>query len=121
MTVLITARKGLGQISERKKHVSGLRGKGSLTNAKIDTLQNYFSIALRQNVAEIDILNGTNSCEDKGDLPLNVRVFLCRTISVNEKIYHNLCRSVHKAEIKVLTECYGIVYRRPIMWILTLV
>ena len=40
--------------SSKKKDVKGVDGKGCLTNAKIDTLQNYFDIALCQNVGDID-------------------------------------------------------------------
>ena len=39
---------------EKKKDVKGLGGKDRLTDTKIDTLQNYFDIALHQNVGDID-------------------------------------------------------------------
>ena len=32
-----------------KKNIKGLSGKGKLTNAMIDRLQNYYGIAIRQN------------------------------------------------------------------------
>ena len=35
------------RLLEKKKNVKKLGGKGRLTNAKINTFQNYFSIALR--------------------------------------------------------------------------
>ena len=40
--------------SKEKKDVQGLRGKGHLTDAKINTLQNYFSMPLHQNDGDID-------------------------------------------------------------------
>ena len=46
--------KGLDTSSKERKGVKGVGGKGRLTDAKIDTLQNYFDIAFRQNVADID-------------------------------------------------------------------
>ena len=46
--------KGWHTNSKEKKDVKGLGGKGRLTNAKIDTLQNYFGNALRQNIGDID-------------------------------------------------------------------
>ena len=39
---------------KKKKNAKGLGGKDVLTDAKIDSLQNYFGIALRQNVGDID-------------------------------------------------------------------
>ena len=52
--VVVTARKGLGNVFKREKDVKRLGGKGRLTDAKIDTLQNHFCIAWRQNVGHID-------------------------------------------------------------------
>ena len=47
--------KRVGTRLRKKKNVTkGLGGKGRLTDAKIDTLQNYFGIALRQNVGNLD-------------------------------------------------------------------
>ena len=40
---------------KEKNDVKELSGKGRLTDAKIDTLQNYFGIALRQNAGGIDV------------------------------------------------------------------
>ena len=55
MNVLVTTRKGLEYVFERKKrHKIELGGKGHLTDAKTDTLQNYFGIAFRQNVGDND-------------------------------------------------------------------
>ena len=55
MNVLFTTRKGLGHVFEKnKKDAKELDGKDVLTDAKIDSLQNYFCIALRQNVGDID-------------------------------------------------------------------
>ena len=54
MNTLVTTRKRLGHVFERKKDVKGLGGKGCLTNAEIDTLQNYFGIVLRENVGGIN-------------------------------------------------------------------
>ena len=51
--------KGWNTSSKEKKDVKGLGGKGCLTDAKIETLQNYFGIALRQNVADIDKMIST--------------------------------------------------------------
>ena len=45
--------KGWDTSSKENKDVKGLGGKGRLTDAKTDTLQNYFGIALRQNVWDI--------------------------------------------------------------------
>ena len=36
-----------------KKNVKGLSGKGKLTNAMIDRLQNYYWIAIRQNINDL--------------------------------------------------------------------
>ena len=41
-------------LRKKKQDVKGLGGKGCLTDAKIDTLQNYFGIALRQNIGDIE-------------------------------------------------------------------
>ena len=54
MNILVTTKKGLGHIFERKKDIKKLGGKGRLTDTKTDTLQNYLSIAFRQNVGGID-------------------------------------------------------------------
>ena len=48
MDVLVATKKGLGHVFERKKDVKRFGGKDHLTDAKIDTLQNYFDIAMRQ-------------------------------------------------------------------------
>jgi len=42
------------RLRKLKKTKKGLGGKGRLTDAKIDTLQNYFGIALRKNVGNLD-------------------------------------------------------------------
>ena len=59
MNVLVIIKKGLEHVFERKKDVKGPGGKDCLTDAKIDTLQNYFSIALRQNIGDIDKMIST--------------------------------------------------------------
>ena len=41
-------------LRKKKKDLKGLGGRGRLTDVKIDILQNYFVIALRQNVGDID-------------------------------------------------------------------
>ena len=46
--------KGYDTSSKEKNDVKGLGGKGRLTDAKIDTLQLYFRIALRQNAGDIN-------------------------------------------------------------------
>ena len=47
--------KGVGcRLRKLKKNVKGLGGKGSLTDANIDALQNYFGIALRQNDGKLN-------------------------------------------------------------------
>ena len=51
---LVTTRKELGHVFERKKDVKRLGWEGTLTNAKTDTLQNCFGIALRQNAGDIE-------------------------------------------------------------------
>ena len=43
-----------GRLCKLQKNMKGLGGKGRLTDAKIDTLQNYFGIALRQNVGKLN-------------------------------------------------------------------
>ena len=53
MNVLITTRKGLGHVFEWKKDVKVIGGNVRLNDAKIDTLQKYFGIALRQNAGDI--------------------------------------------------------------------
>ena len=45
------------RLRKLKKSTKGLGGKGRLTDAKIDTLQNYFGIALRQNVGNLEMVN----------------------------------------------------------------
>jgi hypothetical protein len=42
------------RLRKLKKSNKGLGGKGRLTDARIDTLQNYFGIALRQNVGNLE-------------------------------------------------------------------
>ena len=37
----------------KKKNTKGLGGNGKLTNTKIDTMQNYFGIALHSNVGNL--------------------------------------------------------------------
>ena len=37
-----------------KKTIKGLAGKGKLTNVTIDRLQNYYGIAVRQNVNDLE-------------------------------------------------------------------
>lgn len=46
--------KGWNTVEEEKKDVKRLGGRGRLTDAKTDTLQNYFGIALRQNTSNND-------------------------------------------------------------------
>ena len=49
-------RVGLGLRNLKKKkntHTKGLRGKGKLTNTKVDTVQNYYNIALCLNVGNL--------------------------------------------------------------------
>ena len=109
----------------QKKDVKGVDGKGCLTNAKINTLQNYFDIALCQNVGDIDKMISAckasvfhvaqlskNSYQYQHDMliePVLVKIkmllhwmyvqpfFLCTTIYLNERIYQNVCMGVHKA------------------------
>ena len=95
----------------QKKDVKGVDGKGCLTNAKINTLQNYFDIALCQNVGDIDkmisackasvfhvaqlskisyqyqhdMLNRTSSYKDKDGIPSDVR-------SAILPVYNDLCK-----------------------------
>ena len=55
MGLVIVYQKRVGcRLRKLKKNVKGLGGKGRLTDAKIDTLQNYFGIALRQNVGKLN-------------------------------------------------------------------
>ena len=42
------------RLRKLKKNMKVLGGKGRLTDAKIDTLQNYFGIALQQNVEKLN-------------------------------------------------------------------
>ena len=44
------------RLRKLKKNTKGLGGKKRLTDAKIDTLQNYFGIALRQNIGNLDAM-----------------------------------------------------------------
>jgi len=41
------------RLRKLKKRVSGLRGRGRLTDATIDRLQNFFGIAIRQNTGNL--------------------------------------------------------------------
>ena len=60
MNVLVTTRKLLGQVFERKKEdAKGLRGKSRLIDPKTDILQNYFGTPLLQNVGYIDKMIST--------------------------------------------------------------
>lgn len=59
MNALITTRKGLGHVFEWKKDVKEIGGNVRLNDAKIDTLQRYFGIALRQNAGDIDKIIST--------------------------------------------------------------
>ena len=52
MNVLVTTRKRLGHVFERKKGVKRPGEKSRLTNAKIESLQTYFIIALRQKAGD---------------------------------------------------------------------
>ena len=52
-------KKRVGTCLRKKKDVKRLDGKGRLTDAKIDTFQNYFGIGLRQNVGDIDKMIST--------------------------------------------------------------
>ena len=55
-------KKGVGtRLRKLKKKTKGLGGKGRLTDTKIDTLQNYFGIAWRQNVGNLDAM--TKACK----------------------------------------------------------
>ena len=54
MNVLVTTRKRLGNVFERKKGVKRPGEKSRLTDAKIESLQNYFSIALHQKAGDTD-------------------------------------------------------------------
>ena len=49
------------RLRKLKKKTKGLGGKGRLTDTKIDILQNYFGIALRQNVGNLDAM--TKACK----------------------------------------------------------
>ena len=49
------------RLQKKKEGVKGFAGKGRLTDAKIDTLQNYSCIAVRQNVGNID--NMISACK----------------------------------------------------------
>jgi hypothetical protein len=44
------------RLRKLKSKTKGLGGRGRLTDAKIDTLQNYFGIALRENVGNLDAM-----------------------------------------------------------------
>ena len=46
--------KRVGNRLRKKRKAEKLGGNGRLTNAKVDTLQNYFGIALRQNIGSLD-------------------------------------------------------------------
>ena len=49
------SKSGFGtRLRNLKKKVKGLGGKGKLTNATIDRLQNYYGIAIRQNVGNLE-------------------------------------------------------------------
>ena len=50
------------RLRKLKKNVKGLGGKGRLTDAKINTLQNYFGIALRQNVEKLNDVHVLHQC-----------------------------------------------------------
>ena len=54
MNVLVITKKVGCRLRKLKKNVKGLGGKGRLTDAKIDTLQNYNGIAQRQNVGKLN-------------------------------------------------------------------
>ena len=65
MNVLFTTRKGIGHLFE-KKPVKGFARKGRLTDAKIDTLQNYFDIAFHLCKASMFHVDGYHdSCPKK--------------------------------------------------------
>ena len=66
--------KGWDTSSKEKKDIKGLGGKGRLTDAKIDTLQIYFGIALRQNVGDIDKM-----------------IFACKASMFHVAGYHDNC------------------------------
>ena len=116
MNVLVTTRKGLEHDFE-KKYIKGVGGKGCLVNAKTDTLQNYFDIALRQDVGDIDNMICASvfhvaqlTKKSKVVVPVPTRpiepvlikikvifhwmffqpFFLCTTIYVNKRIYQNV-------------------------------
>ena len=49
------------RLRKLKKNTKGLGGRGRLTDTKIDTLQNYIGIALRQNVGDLAAM--TKACK----------------------------------------------------------
>jgi len=67
------------RLRELKKNVRGLGGRGKLTDAVIDKLQNYYGIAVRSNV---DNLNGMQSA---------VLASLFHVASSKDNNYHTHC------------------------------
>ena len=57
LNVLVTIKNvsvwGFVILKKKKTHTKGLRGKGKLTNTKVDTVQNYYNIALCLNVGNL--------------------------------------------------------------------
>ena len=57
----------------------GLAGKGRLTDGKIDVLQNYYGLAIRENLADVD------------KMAKAIEASLYHVASTNEKPQHDLC------------------------------
>ena len=57
----------------------GLAGKGRLTDGKIDVLQNYYGLAIRENLTDVD------------KLAKAIEASLYHVASTNEKPQHDLC------------------------------
>ena len=72
--------------SKEKKDVQGLGGEGRLTDAKINTLQNYFSIALHQNDGDIDRI-----------------IFACKASMFHVACYYDNCLKKSKFVVPVRT------------------
>ncbi|XP_065641660.1 uncharacterized protein LOC136073639 [Hydra vulgaris] len=67
------------RLRELKKREKGLRGKGKLTDAVIDKLQNYYGIAIRSNIGNL-----------KG-MQIAVMAALFHVASSKEHSYHTFC------------------------------
>jgi hypothetical protein len=57
----------------------GLGGKGRLTDSKIDVLQNYYGLAVRENLKDVD------------NMAKNIEASLFHVASTNENPQHHLC------------------------------